>query len=235
VAQIIVRVSDEVVGASGGTLSVPLQAMPAGGNSIDLTMAYDPAVLQATGATATPITIGAAMTVDLSSPGTVRVTLDRPDPFSGSGPVAMVQFQVVGAVGSSSALNLVATSVNSFAVSSCGDSGHVVVCEEVPAEIQGVMVSGKGVSTITWTPGPASVSYDVTENFITRLRSDRSAVNAACLSHGSAAANAVDTHATPVGDGFYYLVRAVSACAKGSFGSGSYGESRMPINTLACP
>jgi ribosomal protein S17 len=234
-AQIVVRVSDELVGAAGGTLSVPLQAMPAGGNSIDVTLAYDPAVLQAIGATVTAITLGAAMTVDLAIAGAVHITLDSPTPFSGSGPVAMVQFQVVGAVGSASALNLDATSVNGFAVTSCGDGGSLVICGELPAEIQGVTVSGKDVSTIAWTPGPSGVTYDVVEDFITRLRSDRSAVNAACLSHGGSQASAIDPHAVPAGDGFYYLVRAASACAKGSFGNGSYGESRMPQNALACP
>jgi hypothetical protein len=234
-AQIVVRVSDELVGAAGGTLSVPLQAMPAGGNSIDVTLAYDPAVLQAIGATVTAITLGAAMTVDLAIAGAVHITLDSPTPFSGSGPVAMVQFQVVGVVGSASALNLDATSVNGFAVTSCGDGGNLVICSELPAEVQGVTVSGKDVSTIAWTPGPSGVTYDVVEDFITRLRSDRSAVNAACLSHGGSQASAIDTHAAPTGDGFYYLVRAASACARGSFGNGSYGESRMPQNALACP
>jgi hypothetical protein len=234
-AQIVVRVSDELAGAAGGTLSVALQAIPAGGNSIDMTLAYDPAVLQAAGATTTAITHGAAMAVDLSTPGAVRITLDSPTPFSGSGPVAMVQFQVVGAAGSSSALALDATAVNGFAVSSCGDGGRVVVCGELPAEVQNVTVAGTSASTISWTPQPSGVTYDVTENFITRLRSDRSTVSAACLSHGGSDASAIDTHPAPVGDGFYYLVRAVSACAKGTFGDGSFGESRTPVNALACP
>jgi hypothetical protein len=234
-AQISVRVSDEHVGAAGGSLDVPLQAFPAGGTALDLTLSYDPAVVSATGASLTAITLGASLSVDLSTPGAVRVTINRAVAFSGTGPVAMVHFTVIGAAGASSALSLSATSVNSFAVSSCGDGGHVVVCGDLPAELAGVMVSGKGVSTITWTAVPSAVSYDVTENFITRLRSDGSAVNAACLSHGGAQTSASDTHSTPVGDGFYYMVRAVTACAKGTFGTGSYGETRTPVNTLACP
>ena len=225
----------DLVGAAFGTLAVPIQAEPAGGSTIGLTLTYDPAVLQATGATVTPITLGAAITVDLSIPGEARIWLARPQPFTGAGPLAMMQFQVMGAAGTTSPLNLTRADIDGGAVSTCGINGQATICTEVPAEIQGVMLSGKGVSTITWTPDPASVSYDVTENLITRLRSDRSAVNAACLSHGSLAASAIDTHATPVDDGFYYIVRAVSACGKGSFGNGSYGELRTPINVLACP
>jgi hypothetical protein len=235
VASIQLRVSDELVGVAGGSVAIPLQAVPAGGNSMDLTLAYDPAVLQATGATTTAISLGASLTADLSIPGSVRVTINRSQPFSGTGPVAMVQFHVVGSAGASSVLTLTSILVNSLAVSSCGDAGQIAVCDDAPDEVQGVTVFGKGVSTISWIPGPAGVTYDVTENFITRLRSDGSAMNAACLSHGGTEASAVDTHATPVGDGFYYMVRAVSACAKGTFGNGSRGESRTPVNFLACP
>ena len=229
------RVSDEHVGAAGGTLDVPLQAFPAGGTAMDLTVSYDPAVVSATGASLTAITLGASLSVDLATPGAVRITINRSAAFSGTGPVVMVHFAVVGAAGAFSALNLSATSINSFAVSSCGDGGRVVVCGDLPDEVSGVMVSGKGVSTVTWNAAPSAVSYDVTENFISRLRSDGSAVNAACLSHGGAGTSASDTHVTPVGDGFYYMVRAVTACAKGTFGTGSYGETRTPVNTLACP
>jgi hypothetical protein len=229
------RTSDELVGAAGGSVSVPLQEIPAGGNSIDVILAFDPAVLQATGATTTAISFGATLSVDTTVPGQVRVTISRSQAFTGAGPVAEVQFHVLGAAGSFTALTFTSTLVNSLAVASCGDVGHLAVCSDVPAEVQGLTVSGKGVSTIGWLPGPAGLTYDVTENFISRLRSDGSAINSACLSHGGTETTATDTHATPVDDGFYYLVRAVSPCAKGPFGSGSRGETRTPVNALACP
>jgi hypothetical protein len=229
-----VSVPDDLVAAAFGTLSLPIQAEGITGTTIDLTLTYDPAVFQATGATLTPITHDAVITVDLSSPGEVRITLDRPEPFAGSGPIAMVQFQVVGAAGTACAQNLTRADVNGGAVSSCREAGHAAVCAEVPAEIQGVTVSGKTVTTITWTADTTSVSYDVAGGLLSLLRADHSAIAAACLAHGSSTPTADDAHANPqLGDGYYYIVRAQTACGKGTYGSGSYGETRSPVQT--CP
>jgi hypothetical protein len=234
-AQIQFRLSDEHVAVAGGTLLVPLQAFPAGGNSLDITVGFDPAVLSATGATLTTISQGASLVVDVAGPGAIRVVLARQAPFAGAGPVVMLRFDVLGAPGSWTALNVMSTSISGLAVTSCGDGGRAIVLAAVPSEVSGLTVTGKEVTTISWSAGAGGVTYDVTENFISRMRSDRSAVNAACLSHGTPATSAVDTHPTPAGDGFYYLVRAVSGGAKGSFGSASSGESRTPVNPLACP
>jgi len=227
-------VPGDLVGAAFGTLDVPIQAQNITGTTIDLTLTYESAVLSAVAASLTPITDGASITVDLSTAGEVRIELTRPQSFRGSGPLVMVQFQVVGTAGTNSALNLTRADVNQGEMSSCSNGGHVAVCAEAPAETQGVALSGKAITTLTWSADPNAVSYDVEDGLLSRMRADHSAIAATCLAHGSSDPSANDAHAAPqLGDAYYYIVSTVTVCGRGTYGSGSGGESRSPVSS--CP
>ena len=120
----------------------------------------------------------------------------------------------------------VETTVAGFRVRSLigeSDMALVYLAEEVATGRQ--VALGIGAAAFACAPLPALISGAPTVGL------DSSDAPIA----GGTEPSAIDTHATPVDDGFYYMVRAVSACAKGTFGSGSRGESRTPVNFLACP
>jgi hypothetical protein len=233
-AQSSISVPDDITGVDGGTVSVPIQAQPATGSLVELAMTYDPSVLLATAVTKTLITGEATITSDLGTPGLVRITIVAPVPLTGSGPIALVDFQVLGAAAVSSALDLTEANVDGGAASTCMDSGRVNVCITVPPDVDGVTVSGSTSTTIAWTPGAPDVVYDVASGSLSMLDREHSAIDAACLVNRVATDNTADPRAIPPpGDGYYYVVRARESCGTGSYGTESSGEPRSP--TGSCP
>lgn len=113
---------------SGGELVVPVLLNPADGvTSIDFSLLYDPAVLQATAVHATSYTDGFSLMADLSTPGTVQVTLTGGAPLIGNGEIVWIVFSAVGAAGSSSSLTWPATSLNGGGIPSMAINGQVDV------------------------------------------------------------------------------------------------------------
>lgn len=102
---------------------------------------------------------------------------------------------------------------------------------EAPGQVTGVLVDT--ASNLAWDALPSHdsqpVAYDVAGGNLSSVR-----VNgfdgAACLSGAIGATTWLDARANPpVGDGYYYLVRATKACGAGSFGA----VSTVP-DALAC-
>jgi hypothetical protein len=78
-----------------------------------------------------------------------------------------------------------------------------------------------------------SVVYDVVSSTLSDLRVN-GATTATCLSNDVATTSTGDGRPDPaVGDGLYYLIRAVGACGTGSFGMSSPGGERLPA--AGCP
>ena len=103
--------------ATGLDVVVPITVSPADGvTAIDLTFDYNPSVLTATGVYGTSFVNGFTIVPDLSTPGTVSLTMSGATPLSGSGEVAWVLFHVTGATGASTPLTWVSALLNTGTV-----------------------------------------------------------------------------------------------------------------------
>jgi hypothetical protein len=86
---------------------------------------------------------------------------------------------------------------------------------------------------LTWTAPGGAVSYDVASSTLSDLRINAT-TTAACLASELAPTSYADGQSDPpAGDGYYYLIRAQSACGSGSYGFDSAASERLP--TLPCP
>lgn len=102
-----------------------------------------------------------------------------------------------------------------------------------PPEINGVRVDGRSNTTLTWTAPGGPVVYDVASSTLSDLRVNGT-TTATCLANDDVLTSYVDGRPEPpVGDGYYYIIRAQSTCGSGSYGVQSGGSERAP--TAACP
>jgi hypothetical protein len=97
----------EVSGPKGGNVQVPLSFDGATGvGSMDLVLTYDPRVAQAIGTDTGSLTNNAYLESNIGIPGQVKIALADSTGISGNGPVAMITFQCIGEVGSSTTLTI---------------------------------------------------------------------------------------------------------------------------------
>ena len=102
-----------------------------------------------------------------------------------------------------------------------------------PPEVSGVHVNGHATTTVTWTPSPGVVTYDVASSTLSDLTVNGT-LTAACLANSIAVTSTGDGRPNPLaGDGYYYLVRTQSSCGSGSYGANSLGAPRTPV--AGCP
>jgi len=106
----------------------------------------------------------------------------------------------------------------------CDGDGVGDVCALItaPAEVQGVSLDNAG-NTVSWDPMDGDVTYDVARGYVEELSRGMSAE---CISTGSTADFVNDTQIPDSGDVYYYLVRAISECGVGPWGTGSVGQLR---------
>jgi Putative metal-binding motif len=94
-------------GLHGTQVFVPISAGAlSGGSSLDLTVTFDPNVLSAASVQKTTFTSCMSLVSNVSVPGTVRISLFGLCTLTGSGPLAMIAFNVVGPNGSRTPLNM---------------------------------------------------------------------------------------------------------------------------------
>ena len=107
-----VSVSD-TTGAAGGIVEVPITVEGAADvGSMDITLMYDPAVLQAVGVEAGELGGNAYIESNTGNEGEVIVALADSSGINGDGAVVVVSFEVLGEVGSSSSLTFGDVSVH---------------------------------------------------------------------------------------------------------------------------
>ena len=229
-----ISLPDDAVGLSGGSVSVPLSSLPATGIlGVDITVAYDPDVLTATGVTKTAISNPFTLTVNLNTPGIVRISLFGNSPLSGSGPIADLQFDVIGAAGQTDDLDLTFAQINEGAIPATLDDGFFTVCTGAPGLVSALAVTKAPATTLQWA-GQFAAVYDVASGLVGQLRVDGGVAAASCAADDQAVASWIDTRPDPAaGTGYYYLVRAQGGCGTGSYGQASSGAPRTP--TLDCP
>jgi hypothetical protein len=124
----------------------------------------------------------------------------------------------------------VACTAGACSAGSCQASGPA----PPPQEIAGVQVNGHSGTTVSWTASlSGAVSYDVVGATISSLQAGGT-TGATCLANNLAVTSFVDGQPDPpAGDGYYYLVRAQSACGTGTYGNDSSGSPRSPAS--GCP
>jgi hypothetical protein len=101
-----------------------------------------------------------------------------------------------------------------------------------PGEVTGLTLAKASVTHLAWDAVGSAV-YDVASGSLSSLASSGT-TSASCLANDDNVENYLDTRPDPpVGGGYYYLVRAQTACGEGTYGFGSSGQERsLPA---ACP
>ncbi len=103
-----------------------------------------------------------------------------------------------------------------------------------PDEVANLVLSGAGMTTLSWTGQGGGSVYDVVGGAVSTLRSEAGVGSASCLENDVAAETWIDGRTDPPqNDGYYYLLRAENVCGKGSYGRSSQGGERVP--GAGCP
>ncbi len=125
-------------GLPGALVSVPVSAQPADGAlGIDIRLVFDPNVITPTTVQQTALTSGMLLTFNLAKPGEAFVSLFQDQPIVGSGPLVNVVFQVVGAIGEGTPVNVVRGDINEQQISTVLGDGIFTVCSGVDADGDG--------------------------------------------------------------------------------------------------
>jgi hypothetical protein len=114
-----------------------------------------------------------------------------------------------------------------------GGACHSGPSAPAPGEVAGLLVTGASGTTLSWSDAGGGAVYDVASQTLSDLLANGTAT-AACLANDVAATSYPDVQADPApGDGYYYLVRAQTPCATGTYGFSSASVERSPAS--ACP
>jgi len=132
------RVPDTPQAAPGATLKVPVTVDSISGvDSIQITVKFNPTIVNATLIEKTPLSNPLSLTQNVSTPGTARAVLFGTNAISGNGNLLLITFQVVGTLGESTPLNLTEALYNEFAVSSVLDDGLFTICTSADVDGDG--------------------------------------------------------------------------------------------------
>ncbi len=100
--------------SSGSTVQIPLtlNGMEEKIGNMDITLSYDSSVLEATEVIKGGLTTDSLFEYNILPDGTIRISLAEKEGFNGDGSIAYVKFNVIGAEGSSSSLQIAAIAAN---------------------------------------------------------------------------------------------------------------------------
>ena len=125
--------------ATGETITAPLSADNAGGIlAMDIRIEYDPLVLHAVSVARTPISQTFTLTPNLNTPGVILISLFGTQPMAGAGPILNFDFQVVGATGQSTPIDLVSAGINEGGIVPTLQDGFFLVCDNDDLDGDGV-------------------------------------------------------------------------------------------------
>jgi len=118
----------ELTGNSGGSVDAAASISAAAGlRSVDLSISYDSGVLTATSVRIGAFTFGWTMSANVTAPGSVVVSMAGSTAVSGSGPLAVVTFDIVAMPPASSSLTVDSASLNDGSIAWTADNGSVTV------------------------------------------------------------------------------------------------------------
>ena len=99
------------------TVQVPISAATIQGMlSAEISVTYDSAILRAKGASTGSLTAGWALAPNIQTPGLVRLGMANATSVTGAGTLAVLEFEVLGAPGSSTSLGLASVRLNNGAI-----------------------------------------------------------------------------------------------------------------------
>jgi hypothetical protein len=128
-------------GVHGSQVVVPISAEAlTGGSSFDLVLTFDPNVLAATSVQKTTLTSCMSMVPNVSVPGTVRISMYGLCAVTGSGSLVLITFNVVGATGSRTPLNVTRGSIDEDNYPTVLQDGLFNVCGTPDADGDGYSV-----------------------------------------------------------------------------------------------
>ncbi len=109
-------------------------------------------------------------------------------------------------------------------------------CGVLPSEVRDdVQLSqSQGVTTITWTAAPGSVSSSVLRGVVSQLPVGPGGGDELCLDD-TAGTSTTDPEDPAPGEGFWYLVRGVNGCGDGPYGVALLGGVPASRQSTTCP
>ena len=160
--------------AQNNIIQIPLNAAVINGlAAADLTITFDPAILKPRTAVAGALTTGWTVVVNTGTSGQLKISMASPGgTVTGSGVLALLEFEVIGAPGTSSALGLTAVKLNGGAILANTAAGtlNVAVAYSVSgsarhwknnAAVSGVLLQATGDRIYSDTTS-ASGTYSIT-------------------------------------------------------------------------
>lgn len=131
----VISVPDSMQGIPGANVAVFVSATAfTGGDSFDIDLEFDPAVVTATlvekGAVTQPLTL----TYNVSTPGIVRIALFGVQSVSGPGDLVKVTFHVAGGLGSQTPIDITRANINEGAIPTTLGPGLFTVCSSADAD-----------------------------------------------------------------------------------------------------
>jgi hypothetical protein len=216
----------------GETVVAEVVATPANGLAYDITIEYDPAVVDAVSVSNTPLSQDHLLFSNTSNPGIIYISLFGTVPLTGSGPILEIEFSVIGDFGDQTALTFTQAMVDEGAYITCAIDGSIDIC--VPIEVAGVMAHAGTPTRLSWSDPGAGVVFDVAGGLVQEILQDQGSSGAQCLADDEPLASFEDTRPDPApSECHYYLVRSQNACGTGPYGQTSSGAPRLPVND--CP
>ena len=216
----------------GAATTVPLFIDDATGMlGTDIVIAYDPAVAQATGVAKTALSSSQSLTVNLSNPGTIRISLFGSTPLSGGGVLLNLFFNSVGPLNAGTVLDLVSAVINEGAIPAVLKDGHYCV-QALPTEVRNLRLSpaspGSPTTTLAWDADSPATAYNV------YIASRPDLGDLACFLHGVAGTSVADGGRTPSPDtAIFYLVTSANCRGEGTLGFAEPVSERT--NASPCP
>jgi hypothetical protein len=142
-SQTTLSIPDDAKGGPGDTASVPIVASPANGIlAANITIEYSATLLTALNVSKTPLSQAFTLNFDIGTPGVVSISLSGSVPMTGTGSIAEIQFDVLGSIGQSAALELTSATINAGEISVFLDDGLFTVCDNLDSDSDGLSICG---------------------------------------------------------------------------------------------
>ena len=131
----VISVPDSMQGSPGANVPVFVSATAfTGGDSFDIDLEFDPAVVTATLVEKGSVTQPLNLTYNISTPGIVRIALFGVQSVNGPGDLVKITFHVAGPLGSQTPIDITRANINEGAIATTLGPGLFTVCSTPDAD-----------------------------------------------------------------------------------------------------